>query len=77
MTINVDCANGGSARVELLDENGYRVPGFTKDDAVPIDEDTLRGEAGWKQKSLADLPAGEYLIRLHLHKTEVFGVTLK
>jgi hypothetical protein len=59
-------ANRGAIRVEVLDEIGYRLRGYTKDDAVSIKGDSLRQPARWTQKSLADLPAGRYTLRLHL-----------
>ena len=66
-SIEVNAVAGpGAVRVEVLDEIGYRLRGYTKDDAVPIKGDSLRHPAQWKGKSLADLPAGDYTLRLHL-----------
>ncbi|MBA4017648.1 MAG: hypothetical protein C0483_10785 [Pirellula sp.] len=76
ITVNADAA-GGAVRVELLNEDGYRLRGFTKDDAVPLTADDLAQPAAWKEKSLADLPAGRYLVRVHLEKADLYGVTLK
>ena len=56
----------GAIRVEVLDEIGYRLKGYTKDEAVPVEEDSLHHVARWKKKSLADLPGGRYILRLHL-----------
>ena len=74
LTINAD-ASEGSVHVEILDENGYRMPGFTKDDATPIKGDDLRHTVAWKDESLKQLPAGSYKLRLHLVNAEVFAVT--
>ncbi|MSU23271.1 MAG: hypothetical protein EXS32_05535 [Opitutus sp.] len=74
--LNADAAKG-KIRVELLDEDGYRLRGFTKDDAVPIAADGLELRAAWKAKSLRDLPAGRYLVRVHLENAELFAVTLR
>jgi len=70
-------AADGEIRVEILDENGYRVRGFSKDDAVPVTGDSLRHPVTWKAKELSDLPAGDYMLRLHLDNAEVFAVTLQ
>ena len=69
-------ASGGSIRVEVLTEDGYRLRGFTRDDAVPITEDSLRVVALWREKRLADLPPGKHLLRLHLDNAEVFALRL-
>ena len=75
LTINADAANG-AVRVEILDEDGYRLRGFTKDDAVPLTADGLALPAAWKQKSLGDLPAGKYLVRVYLDRADLYAVTL-
>lgn len=76
LTINANAA-GGSLRVELLNERGYRVPGYTRDGAVPIVSDGLRHSVVWKEKGANSLPAGNYMIRVHLEgAAELFAVTL-
>lgn len=69
-------ASAGNVRVEILDEDGYRMPGFTKDEALPLQADGLAQPAAWKTRSLADLAPGRYLVRLHLDNAELFAVTL-
>lgn len=76
ITVNTNAARGKVA-VELLTEDGYRVRGFAKDDAVPIAADVLAGPAAWKEKSLADLPPGRYMLRIHLDNAKLYAVTLK
>ena len=76
ITLNAD-ATQGRVRLELLNEDGYRLRGFTKDDALPITTDTIAHEARWKEKSLHDLPPGRYLLRIHLESADLFAVTLK
>ncbi|MEZ6087716.1 MAG: prolyl oligopeptidase family serine peptidase [Pirellulaceae bacterium] len=75
ISLNAD-ASGGSIRVEILTEDGYRVRGFTKDDAIAVTSDTLRGAVSWKARDLGDLPPGKYLLRFHLDKAEVFAMSL-
>lgn len=74
--VNAD-ATGGTVRVELLTEDGYRLRGFTKDDAEPITGDGLRLAARWREKTLRDLPAGRHLIRVHLENAGLHAVTIK
>lgn len=74
--VNAD-ATGGSVRVELLNEDGYRLRGFTKDDAEPLAVDGLRQPARWRGKALSDLPPGRYLVRIHLQNAALYAVTIK
>lgn len=76
VTLNAD-SRKGAVRLEILDEDGYRLRGFTKEDAVPLTGDDLAHEARWKEKKLGDLPAGRYLLRVHLDKADLFAVTLR
>ncbi|GAG44198.1 unnamed protein product, partial [marine sediment metagenome] len=75
ITINAD-ASGGAIRVELLNENGHRLRGYAKEDAVVIDTDSLDHPVQWREKKIADLPPGRFLIRLHLHNAEVSALTV-
>ncbi len=75
--VNANAA-GGAVWAEILDEEGYKVPGFDKASCAPLKKkDTLRYRFAWKDHKLADLPPGRYLIRLHLEKASVFAVTLR
>ena len=50
LTVNAD-ASRGAILVELLDANGHRLRGFTKDDAVKITGDSLAHAVRWKDDS--------------------------
>ena len=66
-SIEVNASAGkGSVRVEVLNEHGYRLKGFTKADAVPLEADALRHVPTWKSAKLGDLPDGLYSLRVHL-----------
>jgi hypothetical protein len=76
ITINAD-ATQGTIRAELLSEEGYRVGGFTRDEAVPLKGDSLRHSVAWTDRKLDQLSAGRYLLRLHLDNAAVFAVTVR
>ena len=76
ITLNAAAAHG-SVRLEVLNEDGYRLRGYTKDDAVPMTTDQLAHEVHWKDQRLSDLPPGRYLLRVHLQKAELFALTLQ
>lgn len=73
--INAD-AEGGGVRCEILDEDGYRMPGFDRDSCESMRGDSLRHEVKWKSHGPADLPPGRYQIRLYLEKATAYAVTL-
>ncbi len=75
ITLNAD-ASDGEIRVELLDATGYRVKGYTQEDAQVITGDSLRHTVAWQECALAALPAGQYMLRIHLKKARVFAVNL-
>ncbi|HND52089.1 MAG TPA: hypothetical protein PLV92_06825, partial [Pirellulaceae bacterium] len=72
-----DRPGGGAVRVELLTETGRRVTGFTADDALPLYGDSLRHEVRWQNRTLADLPPGRYLVRLHLQAATVYAISFR
>ncbi|MEP6662485.1 MAG: hypothetical protein ABJC04_02370 [Verrucomicrobiota bacterium] len=74
MTVNGD-ASKGTIRCELLTEDGFRVRGYSKDDAVSLRGDSLRHRVAWKENDLGKLPSGRYMLRLHLENAEVFAVS--
>jgi hypothetical protein len=76
-----DCAINGSAstgsiRVEVLDAEGRRVHGFTRDDTSPLTGDRLAMSPRWNGRTLSALSPGRYMLRLHLENAEVFALSL-
>ncbi len=76
ITVNAD-ATGGEIRVEVLNSDGYRMRGFSKDEAVVLTNDSLQHHLKWKASKISQLPPGKYMLRLHLNNAEVFAITLK
>ncbi len=76
MKLNAKTEDGGAVRVEILNESGYRVRGFSRDEAKPISGDKVDFDVAWNEKSLADLPPGKYMVRLHLDRAEIFSLTI-
>ena len=74
ITLNAD-ASAGEICVELLDADGYRLPGFTRDDSVPIAGDSLRHPVRWTARGSDDMPP-EAMLRIHLKHAELFAVDL-
>ena len=76
ITINADASRGKIA-VELLNEDGFRVRGFSKDDAVPVAENSSDARVAWKEKNLSQLKPGSYMLRIHLDNAKLFACTLR
>lgn len=73
ITVNAD-ASRGSIRVELLDEEGFRLRGYSGEDAVSRRGDSAAHEISWRSGTKP--PARRAMIRLHLQQAEAFAVTL-
>ncbi|WP_417379138.1 hypothetical protein [Gimesia sp.] len=76
ITVNAD-AKAGQIQVEVLTAEGFRIPGYTKADCNPLTGDSLAHRVDWKNHALTELPAGKYMLRLHLNNAEVFAITLQ
>lgn len=76
LSVNAD-AEGGLIRVELLTEEGRRVRGHDAENAVTLRDDNLRHDVRWKDRRIADLPNGRYLVRIHLERAEVYALNLR
>ncbi len=75
LALNAD-ARGGSIRAEVLSAAGKRLRGFGQEDAVPIREDGLAQDVRWRERSLAALGDGDYLLRLHLERATAYALYL-
>lgn len=75
ITINAE-ATKGKVAVEILNEDGFRVRGFSRDDAVPVTVDSLAATVAWRERTLAQLKPGRYMLRIHLDNAKLFACTL-
>ncbi|MEX0641100.1 MAG: hypothetical protein WD468_00285 [Pirellulales bacterium] len=64
-SVNAD-ASRGAVLPELLNVDGHRIRGFSKDDAVQITGDSLSHPVRWKGADSHQLPSGRFMLRLHL-----------
>lgn len=69
--------NAAAGRIwcEVLSADGFRLPGFTCEEAWPLSGDSQRHKVGWKEKSLAQLPGDRHMLRVHLENAEVFAIS--
>lgn len=75
VTLNADSGEG-SLQMEILNEDGYRLHGFTREDSLTVTGDGIALKAGWREKSLSDLPPGRYLVRVYLDQAKLYAINL-
>jgi len=76
LELNANAANG-SIRVEVLNDQGKRVRGFSYDEATPISGDSLRHAVRWQNHEFTDLEAGSYILRIYLTNATVYALTIQ
>ncbi len=59
LELNLDTAGGGSVLVEILDENGEPIPGYTLDDATPLIGNMVRFPVRWGEQRYVGTLAGQ------------------
>jgi hypothetical protein len=71
--VNAD-AQPGSLTVELLDEHGRRIPGYSRDECLPIETDQVRAAVRWRNH---DTVPNErpFAIRFCLNHCDLFSFT--
>jgi hypothetical protein len=75
LSINVK-ADFGRVFVELLDEEDKPLLGYSKADAIPIEENSVAASVGWKAgRSLAPLRGQAVKIRFHLVNARLYSYT--
>lgn len=64
LLLNIDCGAMGETWVELQDEQGHPIPGFTLAESVSVDLNGVKQEAWWQQGADVSALAGKP-VRLH------------
>ena len=73
LVVNAD-ARGGSIQVELLDATGSPIPGFTKDEADPINMDDVQHMATWKGSGdVRSLQGQPIVLKFYLTHSRLFS----
>ncbi len=75
LCLNVD-AEEGSVRLELLDEQGQPIPGFTRDQANPITGDQLRATVTWGARAgVGELRGRRVKLRVFLQDAHLYSIS--
>lgn len=75
LALNVD-SKAGEVKVEILDEGGQPMPGFSAADCRPITTDSLAAPVAWK-RSLRLLAATPIRLRFSLRTARLFALELR
>jgi predicted GH43/DUF377 family glycosyl hydrolase len=74
VTINARTGKEGYVMAEVLDRRDRVVPGFSKDDCVAFQGDSVRHELRWKTGQFAaDRRASDYKLRFRLKNADLFS----
>ena len=78
LELNLDTGGGGEARVEVLDDTGQPVPGFSRDEALPLNGNSVRLPVRWKGDPDLKKLAGESVrLRFHLQDCKLYAFQFK
>jgi len=72
--VNAD-ARSGAVAIEICDAEGKPLPGFSREEAVPIQEDAVRAPVRFRgAQSVASLHGRPVRLRVHLTRASVYGL---
>jgi hypothetical protein len=70
--VNV-AAEDGELRAEVLDKDSQVITGLTRDNCVPVRQDSTRAAVRWKGADLAKLPGQAVRFRFYLKNAELYA----
>ncbi|GIS63075.1 MAG: hypothetical protein CM1200mP2_53000 [Planctomycetaceae bacterium] len=74
MELNVDSGGGGVVMVELLDEQGHPIPGFTVKEATPLCCNSVRKTVTWGQNGdVSRLASRPVKIRFRMRDCKLYA----
>ncbi len=74
LALNADCGGSGEIWVELQDQQGHGIPGFTMAEAVSIDRNGTAQEVWWKQGPDTSALAGKPIrLRIKMRSAKLYA----
>ena len=75
LTLNYAAKDGGSVTVELQDETGKAIPGFTSTEAEALTGDSVKATVQWKNgHTLSNLKGKPVRVRFVLKNADLFSM---
>lgn len=72
--LSLNLVSRGKTLVEIQDESGKAIPGFTLDDCTPLKSDSMDAVVTWKGGSLAALARKPVRLRFQLIEADLFAL---
>ena len=74
LQLNIDCGGMGEAWVELQDENGKPIPGFTPEESVSVDRNGVAQEVWWRNgPDVSSLAGRPIKVRIRLRSAKLYA----
>ncbi len=74
LALNYSTSAAGQACVEVLDVRGQVIPGFSREECVPMIGDEIEGTVRWKEKTPASLNGQTIRLRFHLQDADLYAL---
>ncbi|MCC6393803.1 MAG: hypothetical protein IT167_24610 [Bryobacterales bacterium] len=75
LELNLDTSAGGMAKVEILEESGKLIPGFTLADSDPLNGNNVRMTVSWKgRKDVSPLAGRTIRLRVRMRSAKLFAL---
>ena len=74
LDLNLSTSAGGYIQLEVCDENGNPVPGYTFKDMKPFWGDTICWKPDWNGKKFSDLPAMKFRLHIKMKECDLFSI---
>jgi hypothetical protein len=78
LELNMQTSGGGSAFIEILDENNRPIKGFTSKDALPLNGNSVRMPVKWRQtENVSKLSGKAIKLRIVMQDCKLFAFQFK
>ena len=78
LELNVETSGGGSIEVELLDDDGLPIPGYSRDEARVINGNSVRMPVSWRKSGDVSRLAGTPVrLRFHMRDCRLYAFQFK
>lgn len=77
LELNLSTSAGGGFMLEVCDENGKALPGYTFADFKEFYGDKIAFEPRWNGKKFNELPPGTFRLRMRLKECDIYSIAFK
>lgn len=77
LKINLSTSAGGCFSLEVCDENGIALPGYTFEDFEEFYGDAIAFEPQWRGKKFNDIPGGKFKFRVRMKECDLYSMDFR